>query len=164
MPNNFIEYMLGAIIGLVTWIFRTVTSRQDAEIKALREEQKERWEEHKRESQRRDELEDRRRAELQTFFSGLLAKHSEEMKNLVTEVWTEVREFKLDRRRYDEEVWRQINALKERQAAAELQQAKSYHTKTEFDALLAEKLSPIKQALNDISRQIGNKRNSNNDN
>lgn len=155
LPENFIEFLLSGVIALIVWIFKTVTARHAKDLQILKDEQERKWQEHKAESLRREEQEEKRREGTQAFFTVLIQKHSEEMKTLMSEGWEDLRDFKTDRRRYDEEVWKQLTALKDRQGAAELQQAKSYHTKPELDALLAEKLAPIKQSLSDISRQLG---------
>ena len=159
LPNYFVELLISGVLGLVVWIFRTVTQRQEEAHNEFKKEQEKKWEEHKADQIRRDKYEDDRRREQQEFFVKLIATSQQENGKIIAEIWEELREFKTDRRRYDEEVWKQINAIKDRQSAFELQQAKAYHTKPEFDQILLEKLQPLKDALNDIQRQIGNRRN-----
>ena len=158
LPENLMEFLLSGVIGLIIWIFKTVTSRIKEDFIEYKKEQEKRWENMQAELLRREAFEDRRRKEQEEFFAKLMAKHAEEAGKLVTGLWEELREFKLDRRRYDEETWKQLNALKDRQAQFELQQAKAYHTKTELDRLFQEKLEPIKDSLLDITRQLASRR------
>lgn len=159
LPDYFVELLISGVLGLVVWIFRTVTQRQEDNFTEFKKEQESKWKEHKADQIRREKYEDDRRREQQEFFVKLIATSQQENGKIIAEIWEELREFKTDRRRYDEEVWKQINAIKDRQAAFELQQAKAYHTKPEFDQILIEKLEPIKTQLQDVLRQLGNRRN-----
>lgn len=158
LSEHLMELLLSGVIALVAWIFRSVTSRQKEDFDNYREEQQKRWDEARAENLRRDAAEDRRRKDQEDFISKLFMKQTEETGKLVAGFWDELRGFKEDRRRYDEETWRQINALKDRQAQFELQQAKAYHTKQELDKVLEEKLGPIKESLNELNRHVAARR------
>ncbi len=158
LSEHLMELLLGGVIALVSWIFRSVTLRQKEDLEVFKREQEKRWEEARAETIRKEGAEDRRKKEQEDFIGKLFSKQTEETGKLVSGFWEELREFKADRRRYDEETWRQLNALKERQTQFELQQAKAYHTKPELDKLFEEKLGPIKESLVDLNRQLATRR------
>lgn len=158
LSEHLMELLLSGVIALVAWIFRSVTSRQKEDFDKYREEQQKKWDEAKAEAMRKDDNEDRRRKDQEDFISRLFMKQADETSKLVAGFWEELRGLKEDRRRYDEETWRQLNSLKDRQSQFELQQAKAYHTKQELDKVLEEQLGPIKDSLKELTRQVAARR------
>lgn len=66
------------------------------------------------------------------------------------ELWEEIKESRTGSKRLNEEFWKQLNSVKERQTQLELVMNRTYHTKEEIADLLSDKLEPVLDALREL--------------
>ena len=161
--------ILSLFATLISFIFKRERDQLKADIAAIEKQRvqdiedrdKARKEEMERiERVRQEDLRNHEKEVLRLIAS--MEERADRSAKINQDLWDELKEYRADRRRHDEETWKQINGLKDRQVALELQLVKSYHTKDDFNKLFDDKLGPIISMVKDIKGQVGARRHTDN--
>lgn len=142
--------IVGALVGLV-WRWLAVQRHEDLTgLKAQRDADMAALERHRQEDRR---LIDREISVLETAIKSSQG----ESATLCAELWEEIKDSRIERRRSDEEFWKKVNVLAEQHAAFQLVLIRDYATKKELSDMLVDKLAPLSDSIKELKTIINNR-------